>query len=144
LLAVALPLLIAAAWLAAAQEPEGVVRVRVTEAGSAALLPCRLTVLDADGRMAPPRPGKEAWLAARPGVLYTGTGEGSFSLPRGRYTLYANRGLEYGLATRALTVGAAPVAVSLEVSREVDTTGEVDSRGVSSRNDSTKPGGRVS
>lgn len=101
------------------------VEVTVTETGGAALLPCRLTVVDSEGRLAPLSAAPAAHLASRPGVLYTGTGKASFSLQPGDYTLYATRGLEYGLAQRRLTVRERPLRVRLRLEREVDTSGYV-------------------
>jgi hypothetical protein len=112
-------------WPGAAAAPMGFVRVRVTEAGSGQLLPCRLTVLDADGKLATVEPEKAPWIACRPGVIYTGTGEAAFTLAPGRYTLQATRGPEYGLATRPLIAGAEPVSVELRLAHEVDTSGYI-------------------
>lgn len=131
LLLVGLPalagLLGAASWTTARQDAGRAVRVRVREAGTRTPMPCRLTVLDAEGRMATMEPAKEPWLAYRPGVLYTGTGEAQFRLRPGRYTLHATRGLEYGLVTRRLEVGERPLTLDLELAREVDTRGYVSS-----------------
>lgn len=100
------------------------VEVTVTEPDGG-LLPCRLTLLDAAGQPAPMDPGPGAHLAYRPGVLYTGTGKASFNLKPGRYTLYATRGLEYGLGKRELRVGEEPVQVRMRLEREVDTSGYI-------------------
>jgi len=113
-------------WLSAAANAGGTVRVRVTDAGSGEPLPCRLTVVDAGGELATMIAAKEPWLAYRPGVLYTGSGAAAFELQPGRYTLYANRGLEYGLEARPLeiTPGKA-VSLDLKLAREVNTDGYV-------------------
>ena len=111
--------------IGAGQPGRGRVVVRVTDAKSGLPLPCRLTILDRDGRPAALTPEKHSSLAYRPGVIYTGTGEAAFMAAAGRYTLHATRGLEYGLATRPLDVSASPVEVSLRLEREVDTAGYV-------------------
>src|SRR4051794_28276224 len=76
------------------------VHVRVVAAETGQQLPCRLTVVDESGGLAALQTEKAPSIAVRPGVLYTATGGADFSLPRGRYTLYATRGSEYGLAMR--------------------------------------------
>ncbi len=101
------------------------VRVRVTETGSGRLLPSRLTVLDERGRLAAFTPVKAPWLAYRTGVLYTGTGEATLTLPQGRFTLHATRGLEYGLVTRQVESTGESFALALTLTREVDTGGYV-------------------
>jgi hypothetical protein len=118
-----LALLAAGSWPAA--DETAPVTVRVTESGSGRLLPCRLTVVDAAGEPAPMKPAKDPWLAYRPGVLYTGTGEARFNLRPGRYTLYANRGLEYGLVTRRLEITGGGANLNLQLPREVDTAGYI-------------------
>lgn len=124
---VAAALAVAGCPLGAARAPAAPpeVRVRVTEAGTGRPLPCRLTLLDAGGRLAEFTPGTDRWLAYRTGVLYTGTGSATFSAPPGRYTLHATRGLEYGLATRSLTLDSGSRDVELRLAREVDTAGYV-------------------
>ncbi len=109
----------------AGEDPNGDVRVTVREQETGALLPARLTLLDADGRPATVTLEPRPWLAVRPGVVYTGTGEAAFRLPRGRYTLHATRGSEYGLATRRLQVGEGTTHIDLRLTREVDTRGYI-------------------
>jgi hypothetical protein len=101
------------------------VRVHVTDAETGQPLPCRLTLLDERGGLAPVAGGAQTGLAVRPGVVYTGTGEASFTLPRGRYTLYATRGLEYGLGQQVFRAGDSPTDLRLKLPREVDTRGYV-------------------
>lgn len=125
----ALVLLTMAAWPAAheshAAPSRGIVAVRVIDGDSGAPLPCRLTVISEDGKLVPLEVDKAPWIASRPGVVYTGTGETRFSLEPGLYTLYANRGLEYGLAKRDLLVASGAVELNIRLEREVDTTGYV-------------------
>lgn len=111
--------------LTAAGRQNATVQVSVTEAGTKQPLPCRLTVLDANGNLASITPAKVPWLAARQGVIYTGTGTATFSVSPGTYTLYANRGMEYGLITRPLNLTGGETRLSLELAREVDTKGYV-------------------
>jgi hypothetical protein len=109
----------------AVQTPGGMVHVKVTSAETGRPLPCRLTIVDDKGNLAVVQAEKRAEIAVRPGVVYTATGEARFSAPRGRYTLYATRGPEYGLATRLLDVGEREAAVTLKLAHEVSMTGYV-------------------
>lgn len=115
----------AGADVRAAAVERGSVAVRVVDRANGAPLACRLTVVDPAGRLAPVGADKAPWLAVRPGVIYTATGEAQFTLPPGTYTLYANRGLEYSLAEHRLVVSATPARVDLALAREVDTAGYV-------------------
>jgi hypothetical protein len=101
------------------------VRVRVTDAQSGELMPCRLTIVDQRGHLASLTAEKAPWIASRQGVVYTGTGIAAFSIEPGRYTLHATRGLEYGLASKPLTVGEGTASVELKLQREVDTSGYI-------------------
>ena len=74
--------------------------VRVTEPGREAGLPCRITIVDDRGALAPLVVAPDSRLAARPGVVYTPDGRALIGLPPGRYTVSATRGFEYGLDTR--------------------------------------------
>jgi hypothetical protein len=76
--------------------------VRVAEPGRGAGLPCRITVVDDRGALAPLVVAPDARLAARPGVVYTPDGRARIGLPPGRYTVSATRGFEYGVDTRAV------------------------------------------
>jgi hypothetical protein len=103
----------------------GTVLVRVTEAKTGRPLPCRLTILDSSGNLAAVQAEKSPQIAVRPGVVYTATGEARFTLPQGRYTVYATRGFEYGLANHSLTVNDSPARLQLTLTREVNTDGYV-------------------
>ena len=67
-------------------------------------------------------------LAIRTGCIYTGTGQARFSLPAGGYTVYANRGFEYGVDSFRFKVAAGEsVNKKLVLSREVPLEGWVSS-----------------
>jgi len=103
------------------------VQVQVADKNSGAPLPCRLTVVDENGVLAPlVALTPEHPLALRTGVIYTGDGSADFGLPTGRYTIFATRGSAYGLAARAVsqTPGQA-TEVDLAIGREVSTPGFV-------------------
>lgn len=60
-------------------------------------LPSRLTILNDHNSLQPVHAFPGDTLAIRSGVIYSGTGNYSFSLPAGRYKIYASRGFEYGV-----------------------------------------------
>ena len=102
---------------------ESTVRVRVTQQDGSAV-PCRLTVVDAQGSLAPIHASPGQLLAVRTGVVYTGDGRAELGLPAGDYTIYATRGFEYGVDARKLSVAAdSSVDVALRINREVPTPG---------------------
>ena len=85
-------------------------------------IPCRITVTDEKGHLAALHSGKTGTLALRPGVAYTGDGSAQLGVLPGRYTVYASRGFEYGVAHKQVTVAAGETAVvPLEIRREVPT-----------------------
>ena len=60
-------------------------------------LPSRLTILNEDGALQPVKAVAGDTLAIRSGVIYSATGNYSFSVPQGNYRIYASRGFEYGV-----------------------------------------------
>jgi hypothetical protein len=102
--------------------------VRVTDSDTKASLPCRLTIVDAEGALAALRPGttNQTELAARPGVIYTRNGTASIGLLPGNYTVFASRGFEFSVTTQAVTlVTARTQTVALTIRRAVPTHGWV-------------------
>ncbi|HYG74964.1 MAG TPA: CehA/McbA family metallohydrolase [Planctomycetota bacterium] len=105
---------------------EAKLNVRVTDSGTNAGLPCRITLATTDGALMPlsvlddsSRPA-----AARTGVVYTRDGTATVGVPAGTYTLYATRGFEYSMATRQITIAAGQAQdVNLQITREVPTPG---------------------
>ena len=115
----------AAAGFAGADRASSV-EIWVLDAATGEPLPARLTLLDGKDGLVPMQPAKVPYLAYRPGVLYTGTGEAYFKVAPGKYTLYATRGLEYGLIRRELHVRPGTTAhETLRLAREVKTDGYV-------------------
>ena len=99
------------------------VQVTVTDA-TGAPLPCRLTLTRPDGTLQPLRATPADAVATRTGVVYTGDGRATLSVPPGEYLLQAGRGFEWGVARRELRLArGAREEVSLQLQREVDTTG---------------------
>lgn len=105
---------------------ESQIDVTVTELPGGRFLPCRLTIVDADGALMTTDAESSTTLAVRPGVIYTATGAAVFRLPAGQYTLYAGRGFEYGVAASEITLLPGETAVrKLTLRREVATEGYV-------------------
>ena len=95
-------------------------------------LPCRITVVDERGALAPilaaalQSDGKNTPLAIRPGVAYTPDGRARLRLRHGRYTVFASRGFEWGVASRQVEVASgASGEMALKLAREVPTPGLV-------------------
>jgi hypothetical protein len=105
---------------------EATLEIAVSDADSRAPLPCRLTLVDADGALVPVAPANDQQLAVRTGVVYTGDGKARLSVGAGDYVLYASRGFEYSVATERLKLAAGDQrAVALQIRREVPTPGFV-------------------
>jgi hypothetical protein len=100
--------------------------VHVTERGRDASLPCRITIVDDRGALAPLVVTPGSRLTARPGVVYTPNGRALIGLPPGRYTVSATRGFEYGLDTRDVELAEGQHRrLDLAIRREVPTVGLV-------------------
>ena len=108
---------------------ESALVVTVTDADDHSPLPCRLTVVDERGALAPllgltnppARP-----LAVRPGVVYAGDGNARIGLRAGDYTVYASRGFEWSVATQQVNVASGRLArLTFSLRREVATPGLV-------------------
>jgi len=90
-------------------------------------MPCRVTVVDAKGSLAPLRIDSK-FSAARPGVVYLGAGEAVIHLAAGDYTIYAGRGFEYSVSSEKISLKAGETkSVRLNLQREVSTPGLVAS-----------------
>ena len=84
--------------------------------------PCRITVINAHGALATTSTVSNDHLAVRPGVIYTGSGDAEFDLPAGRYTIYAGRGVEYGVDSVQVTLKPGDqVQKKLTIRREFST-----------------------
>jgi hypothetical protein len=103
------------------------VEVTVLErAGAPKPVPCRLTVLNANGALMTVGATSGERLAVRPGVLYTGDGKARFGLPAGDYTIIAGRGFEYGIDSVKVSVRPGEVVrKTLSIRREVPTEGYI-------------------
>lgn len=104
------------------------VNVRVSEKGPNHLIPCRITITTLQKALQPVRAAPGQSLAVRTGCIYTGNGQAAFSLPEGRYKLYASRGFEYSVDSVLLEVKKGkPVNHAFVLRREVPTEGWVSS-----------------
>lgn len=104
--------------------------IRVVEEDSLNSVPCRITIVNRNGALAALRssdPSRDAKLAIRPGVVYTGDGVANVSLRPGDYTVYASRGPEYSVATNTVRLlkGDAVTRLDLSIRRELRTPGWV-------------------
>ncbi|PYI80805.1 MAG: hypothetical protein DME26_20935 [Verrucomicrobia bacterium] len=103
---------------------EAMIAVEVTDADNRRALPCRLTIADNAGALAPIFASSEQRVAARPGVVYTADGKARIGVQPGSYTLYATRGFEYGLDSKRVSIRAGQArSVRLQIRREVPTPG---------------------
>jgi hypothetical protein len=100
------------------------VEVEVTDIDSRSPLPCRLTITTTNGTLAALMASTNQFVAARPGVVYTGDGRAIVRLLPGSYVISATRGLEYGLAVTNVTLARGQRRdVKLQLQREVATPG---------------------
>jgi hypothetical protein len=100
--------------------------IAVADGESDQRLPCRLTLVDTEGALAPWHVADDQRLAIRTGVIYTGNGTARVGVAPGKYVLYASRGFEYGVATERITIAAGQVqTIRLRIRREVPTPGLV-------------------
>ncbi|HEY5313874.1 MAG TPA: hypothetical protein VIK18_15200, partial [Pirellulales bacterium] len=105
---------------------EATVKVEIISAESGQPLPGRITIVNAAGALAALANQSDATHAVRPGVVYTADGSADIRLPRGRYTLFAGRGFEYGVARAEVTLEPGDVVSKrLTIAREVATPGLV-------------------
>ncbi|MDZ4689561.1 MAG: CehA/McbA family metallohydrolase [Planctomycetaceae bacterium] len=105
---------------------EAVLDIDVRDVATQQGLPCRITVLNADGALPMLGTPSSEQIATRPGLAYLADGRGRLQLPAGRYTVYAGRGFEYSLARQEIAVAAGETAqVALTLQREVSTEGYV-------------------
>ncbi|MBT5691700.1 MAG: CehA/McbA family metallohydrolase [Opitutae bacterium] len=89
-------------------------------------VPCRITITDTDGFLAPLYVAADRNLAIRPGVVYTLSGKVRAGLLPGRYKIYATRGFEYSMASEEVEVKAGSKGkVTLRIKREVPMPGYV-------------------
>jgi hypothetical protein len=86
--------------------------------------PCRLTIVDGNGSLAPVGAKSDDRLAVRTGMVYTADGSAKFGLAAGPYTITAGRGPRHSIATTTVTIEPGKAfAQRLTIRREVATAG---------------------
>lgn len=113
---------------AGARDDAGILRFEILDEATGAAIPGRLTFEAADGGPAgtlfPNAAADPKKLAVREDIVATLDGRGAITVPPGRYTVHATRGLEWSRATTPVTIpprGEARLTARLR--HEVDTTG---------------------
>lgn len=107
---------------------EATLEISVKESDTGQGIPCRITVVDRKGALAALNAFTGQTLAVRPGVIYTPNGSARLGVRAGNYTVYATRGVEYGLAQRKVSVERGESrSIILAINREVPTPGFVSS-----------------
>jgi hypothetical protein len=105
---------------------EAALEVAVRDADSQQQLPCRITVVNADGALQQLGTKSSPQSAVRQGTVYFAHGAGRLELPAGRYTMFAGRGFEYSLARQEVSVEVGQSSsVTMTIRREVPTEGYV-------------------
>lgn len=98
--------------------------LEIIDFGTQEKIPARITIVDERGTLQSVSGSAKAPLAIRPGYVYTGNGEAVLGLPAGTYTLYANRGFEYGAdSVEVVLYPGDTLAHKFHLRREVSTTG---------------------
>lgn len=100
----------------------GTLTINVKDSTGASI-PARVTIVDTNGSLAAMTAGPGTNIAVRPGVAYIGSDPARLALFPGNYTIYATRGSEYSLGKTEVTLGSVPQAITLTLSREVNTAG---------------------
>ncbi len=103
---------------------EASLEITVIDSDSQDPLPCRITIVDEKKNLPPiyAYPGQN--LAVRAGVIYSGNGRAKVGLREGNYTVFANRGPEYGMDSRTFNLTRSqPTKLRLRINREVSTPG---------------------
>lgn len=104
----------------------GLVSLSVVDVDTQKPLPCRITVATQNGSLMALGAASNDKLAVRPGVVYTSDGHAEFTLPKGRYRVFASRGFEYGVQRVDIDVRPGErLEKSLRIRRETPTPGYV-------------------
>lgn len=113
--------------LTAGPNPDAAVLRYDVRDGSGTLIPCRLTFVNESGpppNLFPNFNAAPDELAVRQNLVYTLRGDGAVTVPAGRYTVYASRGLEWSIDKQSITLeNGKEAAFAATLKHEVDTTG---------------------
>lgn len=101
---------------------EATLTVDVTDLGDGQSIPCRITITDSIGILAPLHTDPADRLAVRTGVIYTANGKARTQLRAGDYVVYASRGFEYSVSTQRVSVAVGEAkSIAMRIEREVST-----------------------
>lgn len=105
------------------------VDIRVSDRDTAEPLPSRITIVNEHESLQTFWPSLDSLATVRPGVIYTGNGSVKFFLPKGNYTIYAGRGMEFGVDSTKISVTETGQIFekALSIDRQVDTNGYISS-----------------
>ena len=104
------------------------ISVSVIDGDSRIPIPSRITITDNKGILQTLTTSGTKNIAARPGHVYTSTGEATISLPAGRYKLYAGRGFEYSIDSVQVELKYGDnLSHTFQIKREVETAGWISS-----------------
>jgi hypothetical protein len=108
---------------------EGTIQIDVIDQVSGRLLPSRITIVNDSYSLQSVGASSRNTIAVRPGAIYTGNGSATFGLPKGEYTIYAGRGMEYGVDSTQITISGNQETLqrTLSIRHEVDTNGYISS-----------------
>ena len=107
---------------------EASLHIEVYDKTSGNLLPARITVTNPEGALQTVGVSSSETLAVRPGIVYTGNGIATFGIPSGKYSIYANRGIEYGVDSLQLAIKPGDkIHKKLYIKREVPIEGWISS-----------------
>lgn len=106
---------------------DAVIDVKISHPVTGGGLPCRITIVNQHGTLAPLIGlGDTSRMAVRPGVVYSGDGLARIGLPAGDYMVYASRGFEWSVVTQAVHLAkGASASVTLHLDQVIPTSGWV-------------------
>ncbi|MGA0559577.1 CehA/McbA family metallohydrolase [Larkinella sp. VNQ87] len=100
--------------------------VSITDRATNRPIPARITIVEGRKALQPVDATPDPHWAVRTGCVYTATGQAMFTLPQGKYTLYATRGFEYTADSLSVELKTGQtVQHAFRLSREVPTNGWV-------------------
>lgn len=82
----------------------GKINITVSSDDPIDAMPSRITILNEQGALQPVQVSPGDTLAVRSGIIYSGTGNYSLSIPTGTYRVYVSRGFEYGVDSAIVNV----------------------------------------
>ena len=106
---------------------EAQMTVTVADKTGNSLIPSRITIVNEDHALQPVAVVSNEYVAVRDGSIYTANGNASFTLPGGKYRVYASRGFEYSVDSFSVVLKSGDrLQKKLTISREVPTVGWIN------------------